>query len=141
MIDENLFIIESFKNKNEKWLSTLFSVSTLFKEKTVEPFLGEIKICAFPFAPKGWAFCNGALMSVQQNNALFALLGVQYGGDGKNTFALPDLRGRVACTGMAIPYTRSNRWSGNGCSAGRTFTAAQSWRGGGQFACNFSACR
>ena len=62
----------------------------------MEPFLGEIKICAFPFAPKGWAFCNGALMSVQQNNALFALLGVQYGGDGQNTFGLPDLRGRVA---------------------------------------------
>jgi len=62
----------------------------------VDPFLGEIKICAFPFAPKGWAFCNGALMSIQQNNALFALLGVQYGGDGKNTFGLPDLRGRVA---------------------------------------------
>ncbi|WP_423679129.1 MULTISPECIES: phage tail protein [unclassified Undibacterium] len=62
----------------------------------MDPFLGEIKICAFPFAPKGWAFCNGALMSIQQNNALFALLGVQYGGDGKTTFALPDLRGRVA---------------------------------------------
>lgn len=62
----------------------------------MDPFLGEIKICAFPFAPKGWAFCNGALMSVQQNNALFALLGVQYGGDGKVTFGLPDLRGRVA---------------------------------------------
>ena len=62
----------------------------------MDPFLGEIKICAFPFAPKGWAFCNGALMSVAQNNALFALLGVQYGGDGKTTFGLPDLRGRVA---------------------------------------------
>jgi microcystin-dependent protein len=62
----------------------------------VDPFLGEIKICAFPYAPKGWAFCNGALMSIQQNSALFALLGTQYGGDGRSTFALPDLRGRVA---------------------------------------------
>lgn len=61
----------------------------------MDPYLGEIKLCAFPFAPRGWAFCNGALLPVNQNQALFSLLGVQYGGDGRLTFALPDLRGRA----------------------------------------------
>jgi len=60
-----------------------------------DPFLGEIKQVSFPFAPRGWAFCNGQLLSIQQNTALFALLGTSYGGDGMRTFALPDLRGRV----------------------------------------------
>lgn len=62
----------------------------------MDPFLGEIRICAFPFAPSGWAFCNGALLPLAQNQALFALLGVQYGGDGTRNFGLPDLRGRTA---------------------------------------------
>ena len=60
----------------------------------MDPFLGEIKMFAGNFAPRGWAFCQGQLMSIAQNNALFALLGTTYGGDGKTTFALPDLRGR-----------------------------------------------
>jgi microcystin-dependent protein len=59
------------------------------------PFLGEIKIVSFSFAPKGWAFCNGQLLPINQNQALFALLGTTYGGDGRVNFALPDLRGRV----------------------------------------------
>ncbi|MBC6994604.1 tail fiber protein [Neolewinella lacunae] len=62
------------------------------------PILGEIRQFGFNFAPRGWAFCNGQLMSIAQNNALFALLGTIYGGDGRTTFALPDLRGRVAFT-------------------------------------------
>jgi microcystin-dependent protein len=61
-----------------------------------EPFLGEIRIVGFNFEPVGWAFCRGQLMSIAQNNALFALLGTQYGGDGQTTFALPDLQGRFA---------------------------------------------
>lgn len=61
----------------------------------MEPFLGEIRFFPFPFAPKGWAFCNGALLPINTYQALYSLLGVAYGGDGKNTFALPDLRGRV----------------------------------------------
>lgn len=61
-----------------------------------EPFLGEIRLCSFNFAPKGWAHCNGQLLPIQQNQALFALLGTRYGGDGQNTFGLPDLRGRRA---------------------------------------------
>jgi microcystin-dependent protein len=61
----------------------------------VDPFLGEIRIFAGNFAPRAWAFCNGALLQISQNDALFALLGTTYGGDGVTTFALPDLRGRV----------------------------------------------
>src|SRR5687768_11718658 len=59
------------------------------------PLLAELRIVAFAFAPSGWAECNGQLLPVNQNQALFALLGTMYGGDGANTFALPDLRDRV----------------------------------------------
>jgi microcystin-dependent protein len=59
-----------------------------------DPFVAEIRIFAGNFSPKGWAFCNGQLMPISQNTALFALLGTTYGGDGKSTFALPDLQGR-----------------------------------------------
>lgn len=61
----------------------------------MDPFLGEIKMVGFPYAPNGWAFCNGQMLSIANNSALFALLGTQFGGDGMNTFALPDLRSRV----------------------------------------------
>jgi microcystin-dependent protein len=61
-----------------------------------EPFLGEIRAFGFNFAPAGWAKCEGQLLPISQNTALFSLLGNMYGGDGKSTFALPDLRGRVA---------------------------------------------
>jgi microcystin-dependent protein len=60
-----------------------------------EPFLSEIKIVSFNFAPKGWALCNGQLLPINQNQALFALLGTTYGGDGRVNFALPDLQGRI----------------------------------------------
>jgi len=60
-----------------------------------EPFVGEIKMFAGNFAPRGYAFCDGQLLAVSQNDALFSLLGTTYGGDGRTTFALPDLRGRV----------------------------------------------
>lgn len=60
-----------------------------------EPFLGEIKMFAGNFAPRGYAFCNGQLLAVSQFDALFSLLGTIYGGDGRTTFALPDLRGRT----------------------------------------------
>lgn len=58
-------------------------------------YLGEIRLFTFNFAPKSWALCSGQLMSIQQNSALFALLGTYYGGNGVSTFALPDLRSRV----------------------------------------------
>lgn len=60
-----------------------------------EPFLSEIRLMSFNFAPKGWALCNGQFLPINQNQALFALLGTTYGGNGQTTFALPDLRGRV----------------------------------------------
>lgn len=59
------------------------------------PFLSEIKIISFNFAPKGWALCNGQLMPINQNQALFALLGTTYGGDGRINFGLPNLQGRI----------------------------------------------
>jgi microcystin-dependent protein len=60
-----------------------------------EPFLGEIKIIAWNYPPKGWAFCNGQLLPINQNQALFSILGTTYGGDGRVNFGLPDFRGRV----------------------------------------------
>ncbi|MDZ4678817.1 MAG: tail fiber protein [Saprospiraceae bacterium] len=60
-----------------------------------EPFLSEIRLFSFNFAPQGWALCNGQLLPINQNQALFALLGTTYGGDGRVNFALPDFRGRV----------------------------------------------
>jgi microcystin-dependent protein len=60
-----------------------------------EPFLSEVRIMSFEFAPKGWALCNGQLLPINQNQALFSLLGTTFGGDGRVNFALPDLRGRT----------------------------------------------
>jgi len=60
-----------------------------------EPFLSEIKLVSFNFAPKGWALCNGQFLPINQNQALFSLLGTTYGGNGQTNFALPNLRGRV----------------------------------------------
>jgi len=60
-----------------------------------EPFLSEIRIMSFSFAPKGWALCNGQLLPINQNQALFSLLGTTFGGDGRVNFALPDVRGRT----------------------------------------------
>ena len=61
----------------------------------MDPFVAEIRMFGFNFAPKGWAFCNGQLLPISQNTALFSLLGTTYGGDGKSNFALPDIQGRV----------------------------------------------
>lgn len=60
-----------------------------------EPFLAEIKIVGFNFAPRGWAFCDGQILPINQNQSLYSLLGTNYGGDGRTSFALPDLRGRT----------------------------------------------
>jgi microcystin-dependent protein len=74
-----------------------------------EPFLGQVEVFAFNFPPKNWAVCAGQLLPINQNQALFALLGTTYGGNGQTTFGLPDLRGRVAIgagngAGL-LPYT------------------------------------
>ena len=61
-----------------------------------QPYVGEIRLVGFNFAPVGWAFCQGQIMPISENEALFNLIGTTYGGDGQSTFALPDLRGRLA---------------------------------------------
>lgn len=60
-----------------------------------EPFLAEVRMVGFNFAPRGWAFCDGQILPINQNQSLYSLLGTTYGGDGRTTFALPDLRGRT----------------------------------------------
>ena len=64
----------------------------------MDPYIGQIKLFAFDFTPKGWALCNGAILPINQNQALYALIGKTYGGDGVTNFALPDLRGRTPVT-------------------------------------------
>jgi microcystin-dependent protein len=73
-----------------------------------EPFLSEIRLMSFVFAPKGWALCNGQLLPINQNQALFSLLGTTFGGDGRVNFALPDLRGRTPIH-VGGPHTLGER--------------------------------
>lgn len=82
-----------------------------------EPFLGEIRMFSFGFVPKGWKRCDGQLLSINQNQALFSILGTNYGGDGRNNFALPDLRGRMPVHN-GLP-------GANGGAAHHTLTTAQ----------------
>ncbi|WP_420901685.1 phage tail protein [Paenibacillus whitsoniae] len=71
----------------------------------MEPFLAEIRAFSFNFAPRGWALCNGQLLPIQQNTALYSLIGTTYGGDGRTTFALPNLQGKVPIhRSSSIPY-------------------------------------
>src|ERR1700684_1996482 len=72
------------------------------------PYLAQVEIFSFNFAPKGWALCNGQLLPINQNQALFSLLGTTYGGDGRTTFGLPDLRGRVPIS-MGSGFTLGQR--------------------------------
>lgn len=74
----------------------------------MESFIGDIRLFAGNYAPQGWMFCNGALLSISENDALFALIGTTYGGDGQTTFAVPDLRGRVP-VGQGTGSGLSNR--------------------------------
>lgn len=79
------------------------------------PFVGEVTRFAGNFAPRGWAFCNGQLLPIAQNDALFSLLGTTYGGDGRTTFGLPDLRGRAPIhpgTGPGLPTFRLGQKTG-----------------------------
>lgn len=76
---------------NDKTSDTINSASAM----VFEPLLGSIMLFAGTFAPRGWAFCNGQLLPINQNQALFSIIGTVYGGDGRTTFALPDLRGRA----------------------------------------------
>jgi microcystin-dependent protein len=90
-----------------------------------DQYLGEIRMVGFNFAPVGWALCNGQLMSVSSNNALFALLGTTYGGNGQTTFGLPDLQGRVPLNvgnGAGLP---SYEWGQRGGVASVTLNQQQ----------------
>jgi len=91
-----------------------------------DPYIGEIKIWAFNWAPTGWALCNGALLPVNQNAALNSLLGQTYGGNGSTTFALPDLRGRtpVGYSATALPDRPNYAMGAAGGAEGVTLTAA-----------------
>jgi microcystin-dependent protein len=80
-----------------------------------EPFVAEIRMFAGNFSPRGWAFCDGQLIAVSQNDALFSLLGTIYGGDGRTTFGLPDMRGRTPVhpgTGAGLPTIRLGQKGG-----------------------------
>lgn len=83
---------------------------------STEPFIGEIKMLGFYFAPKSYSLCQGQILSISQNTALFALLGTTYGGNGQTTFALPDLRGRMAIgqgNGPGLPSHTIGEAAGN----------------------------
>lgn len=90
-----------------------------------EPFVGEIRMFAGNFAPRGWAFCDGQLLAVSQNDALFSLLGTIYGGDGRTTFGLPDLRGRLPIHAGHGPGLSERRLGAKGGSEKETLTVNQ----------------
>ncbi len=90
-----------------------------------DPFVGEIRMFAGNFAPRGWAFCDGQLLAVSQNDALFSLLGTIYGGDGRTTFGLPDLRGRIPIHAGTGPGLSSRRLGGKGGAEKITLTTNQ----------------
>jgi microcystin-dependent protein len=97
------------------------------------PFIGEVKMVGFNFPPKGWAFCNGQLLAIAQNTALFSILGTTYGGDGRTTFGLPNLQGRVPLhmgngftegqVGGAGSVTLTSNQAGHGHAVNATATA------------------
>lgn len=90
-----------------------------------EPFVGEIRMFAGNFAPRGWAFCDGQLLAVSQNDALFSLVGTIYGGDGRTTFGLPDMRGRVPVHAGNGPGLSSRRLGAKAGSEEETLTVNQ----------------
>jgi microcystin-dependent protein len=90
-----------------------------------EPFVGEIRMFAGNFAPRGWAFCDGQLLAVSQNDALFSLLGTIYGGDGRTTFGLPDLRGRIPIHAGTGPGLSPRRLGSKGGAEKVTLTVNQ----------------
>lgn len=90
-----------------------------------EPFVGEIRMFAGNFAPRGWAFCDGQLLAVSQNDALFSLLGTIYGGDGNTTFGLPDLRGRLPLHAGHGPGLSERRLGAKGGAEQVTLTGNQ----------------
>ncbi|MEO0868045.1 MAG: tail fiber protein [Cyanobacteria bacterium J06642_11] len=90
-----------------------------------EPYVGEIRMFAGNFAPRGWAFCDGQLLTTNQNDALFSLLGTIYGGDGRSTFGLPDLRGRIPMHAGAGPGLTNRSIGQRGGAEEETLTINQ----------------
>lgn len=90
-----------------------------------EPFIGEISWFGGNFAPRGWAFCNGALLPIAQNTALFSILGTAYGGDGRTTFALPDVRGRTVIHSGSGPGLTPRALGSKGGTENETLTINQ----------------
>jgi microcystin-dependent protein len=91
----------------------------------MDPFIGEIRLMGFPFPPKGWQFCQGQLLPINQNQALFSLLGTTYGGNGTTTFGLPDLRGRVVLGVGSGPGLSPYIWGQQGGTEAVALTPAQ----------------
>lgn len=91
----------------------------------MDPFLGQIQMVGFNFAPRNWALCDGQLLSISQNTALFSLLGTTYGGDGRTTFGLPDLRGRVPLHPGSGPGLPTYSLGQKGGAYTQTLTQAQ----------------
>src|SRR3954452_4291776 len=85
-----------------------------------DPYIGEIKVISFNYPPKGWAFCNGQLLPINQNQALFSILGTMYGGNGQTNFALPNMQGR-----MPISWGQSYNVGQNGGEVAHTLTVAE----------------
>ncbi|MEN8115919.1 MAG: tail fiber protein [Bacteroidota bacterium] len=90
-----------------------------------DPFVGEIRMFAGNFAPRGWALCDGQLLAISQNDALFSLLGTIYGGDGRTTFGLPDLRGRIPVHMGSGPGLSTRRLGSKGGAETHTLTVNQ----------------
>lgn len=91
----------------------------------MDPFIGEVQWFAGNFAPRGWALCDGQLLPIAQNTALFSILGTTYGGDGRTTFALPDVRGRVMIHAGSGPGLTTHRLGERGGTETETLTANQ----------------
>ncbi len=90
-----------------------------------DPFVGEIRMFAGNFAPRSWAFCDGQLLAVSQNDALFSLLGTIYGGDGRTTFGLPDMRGRIPIHAGTGPGLSNRKLGSSGGAENVTLTVAE----------------
>jgi len=102
------------KNKKMKRFATMMIILTVLASFPLtvsaagEPFLAEVKLFSFNFPPKGWALCNGQLLPINQNQALFALLGTMYGGNGQTNFALPNLNGTNSISNSAQPWGKNS---------------------------------
>lgn len=119
-------------NRSVKSISAILSASAFVMGmglstpvQASEPFLGQIDTFGFGFAPRNWAFCDGQLLSISSNTALFSLLGTTYGGDGRTTFGLPDLRGRSAVHPGTGPGLSPVSWGQRGGAQSHTLTVAQ----------------